>query len=205
MKKSRITLIIAILIILTAIYISIPINYPTTIETADKDQVEEQVSIIDTSIVTLISDYNAIEVREESFLDTTAFLPPMLTAKLQEAFVNTGGRPIYANVTLDDIKKIDSGYEICFINPVFDIDYHEIRFELICDEKLGTELLSRENLDEWDQYGIIAKIGDINKIQFSVNMHPIYPYDYISNEMNIETSNHWICTGTLIDYIIIED
>jgi hypothetical protein len=94
---------------------------------------------------------------------------PVYTVELQEALLNSGGRPALIYSTLVDIEKSGTGYTAHFESFI----YPFLSLELRCGRNLTKRILaSVGNLSE-QNYAVVAKIDSLSRLRFSVMAHEV--------------------------------
>lgn len=149
-----------------------------------------------------ILKHKAVDIFNESELDSIySIMNPIFSVKLQKIFLHDfAGKLLYIVASIEDLKQTQEGYQVIFRTPLFNSKIPVIFYTLSCDKEIANRILSKIKYSRLDKFGIIINVNNIDKMLIEINAAP---NDEYSSVVYIEASDHWICYGTLIDYVLI--
>ena len=146
--------------------------------------------------------FNAVANWPEMFDNDEYSTRRLYTIHLQEALLNTAGRPVQVSAMLGDVFKREGRYFVRFLTTVNWLTL--INFELECTEIQARELATIPG-DIWiptmvgdDQFWVIADVKAVKRLEFTVDSQPIGDDEAI---LHIDISDVFTASGQLIDVV----
>jgi hypothetical protein len=156
----------------------------------------------------LTTRYNAVIDWKGAFKEDS--IAGFYSIQVQEALLNTNGRPVLLLGTVDDVLKRDNQYIVrifTWLNLLTGI-----YFELLSTEdqvkrllKIPTEKIKygiATHSPFMDEVAIVATIENIRKPVFEVGTNPLGEGEA---EITIQSSDIFIGTGKLLDFLYVGD
>jgi len=138
-------------------------------------------------------------------IDTSGMLVSPYTLQLQRALVKSDGQPVVVVAGFRDVMKKGNTYYAVFNYEKYESAFPlpSIRFILSCDSNAVSTLMRQPvEPDLSDQFAIIATIDDVRRPEFYVKADPIDEY---GAEIELQTSDTFLATGKLIDFLFVGD
>ncbi|MFQ5904226.1 MAG: hypothetical protein ACE5JO_11095, partial [Candidatus Binatia bacterium] len=146
------------------------------------------------SISEMAAKYHAVTDWDKEFKSREFYVAPVYTLEVQNALLETDGRPILFHAPLADIEKAGNRYIVRFGG----LSYPDIYFELECSPGQVRELL--ENQDDLSRrnYAVVAQIKRVFRPNLVVRA---YPRKGEETGIEIESSDIYMAEGTCVDLL----
>ena len=141
-------------------------------------------------IATITRQYNAITGWEAKLFDSVR--DHILSLEVEDAIVNTGGKPILISKPIDDVARRGDKYFLYVHGPE-----SSIRFILECDSVVAKSIEKDRSLGL--NYTIVARIDSVEKAEFQIKPNS----DHSEDSMPIEvfTSDVFYARGRCLEIV----
>lgn len=156
------------------------------------------------NIVFAMADkYNAVTDWKDNFKGRFSFLKPTYTIEIQNAIINTDGKPILFFSGLNDIVQKNEKYYLYFDDLFGGFDGPEIHFVLEYAQDQVDKVMS-QSPSLLKNYAVIAQITHVKKITFLLKAEAdSLDSEDISVTITDRPSNVFIANGNCIDLVFV--
>lgn len=160
----------------------------------EKQQTERRAQIND-KVAAFCRRYDAITGWEEKFFKAKGNL---FSLKLEDAIVNTGGKPILISGWIDDVAR--HGDKFFLSLRVYDLE-PTISFVLECDPEVARRVQASKSAPPY--YAIVARISSVEKAEFKLKSGVKKTEDEPSIETDL--SDLFLAHGSCLDLLPTDD